>query len=326
MVAVLAAALGACGAPAPGSQAGPAPLRLGLATLVVPPVPNSVLWLAKDDGFYQREGLDVSLLRLEGTPRVIAAMLAGDVDVGNVATDEVVRLTSSGQADLRALHSPDPRQFFLIASRSRIASVAGLEGKTLAISTAGGLDDTTTRLVLRSMGVSPNRVDVLAVGDPSARAAALVAGRIDATTISIGTWSTISASAAVRVLVTPEDYYRAAPLVAKVDAVTASTLAAKREVLQRFTRAVLAALRRYAQDRGAWVGAMARRRPDLAPSQLSALWDRFRGAWAVDGGMSPAQLETTADILYGSGQLQGVPRIPVSRWTDLPDLRAALGR
>jgi NitT/TauT family transport system substrate-binding protein len=56
---------------------------------VIPPVPNSVLWLAKDEGFYQREGLEVSLVPLSGSPRVLSAMLTGDIDVGNVATDVV---------------------------------------------------------------------------------------------------------------------------------------------------------------------------------------------------------------------------------------------
>jgi NitT/TauT family transport system substrate-binding protein len=325
IIVVMAVALGACGAQGPAPQAAQAPLRLGLATQLVPPVPNSVLWLAKDDGFYQREGLDVDLLALDGTPRVMAAMLAGDVDVGNVSTDEVLRLSSSGQADLRALSSPDPRQFFLIASRSAIGSVGQLRGRTIAISAIGGLDDTTTRLVLRSMGVAAGDLQFAAVGDPTARAAALVAGRIDATTISTGTWSTISDFAGVRVLVSAEAYHAAAPIVSKVDAVTATTLAAKRTVLRRFTRAVLAALRRYAGDRGAWVLAMERRRPDLSASRLNALWDQFRGAWAVDGGMSAAQLQATADMLYGSDQFRGLPRVPIARWTDLADLQAALG-
>jgi NitT/TauT family transport system substrate-binding protein len=316
--------LGGCGSTPSGPQPAAMSLRLGVATLLAPPVPNSVLWLAKDDGFYQREGLDVSLLPLDGTPRVIAAMLAGDVDVGNVSTDQVLQLTASGRADLRALHSPDPRQFFLVASSARIDRVDGLRGRTLAISAIGGLDDTTTRLVLGTKGVAVSDLELIALGDPSARAAALVAGRVDATTISVGTWSTISAHAGVRVLVSPEEYFEAAPLVAKVDAVTAPTLATKRQQLQRFTRALLEAVRWYAQHRQAWIEAMVRRRPELDRSMLSALWDGFSGTWAVDGGMEPAQLQTTAGILYGSAELRGLPHVPVSRWTDLRDLDAAL--
>ncbi len=156
-----------------------------------------------------------------------------------------------------------------------------LHGRTVAISAVGGLDDTTTRLVLRAKGVAPSDLSFVALGDPSVRAAALVAGRIDATTISVGTWSTVSASSAVHVLVSPQDYYDAAPIVAKVDAATTSIVRAKREQVRRFTRAVLKALRFYAHDRPAWVAAMVHRRPELDPPMLSNLWDGFRDGWAV---------------------------------------------
>src|ERR1700741_3068040 len=74
-----------------GSAADPKPaeplkLRLGLGSAPAPALPNSVLWLAKDLGFYKREGLDVEIMEFQGTPLVIAAMIAGDVDVGNVST------------------------------------------------------------------------------------------------------------------------------------------------------------------------------------------------------------------------------------------------
>ncbi len=315
-----------CGGPRSAPRPASAVLRLGVATSLAPPVPNSVLWLAQDEGFYRREGLDVSLLALDGTPRVVTAMMTGDIDVGNVSTDQVLQLNASGRADLRALHSPDPRQFLLLASSARIDRIERLRGSTLAISAIGSLDDTTTRRLLRAKGVAVSDLDLVALGDPSARAAALVAGRVDATTISIGTWSTISTATGVHVLVSPEEYFQAAPLVAKVDAVTAAVLAAKREPLRRFTRAVIRAVRYFAEHRQAWVDAMARRRQELDRPMLAALWDRFRGHWAVDGGMDPGQLNATADILYGSSELRALPRVPIARWTDQPDLEIVLAQ
>src|SRR5256712_10352248 len=46
----------------------PLKLRLGLGSAPAPALPNSVLWLAKDLGFYKREGLDVELTEFQGTP------------------------------------------------------------------------------------------------------------------------------------------------------------------------------------------------------------------------------------------------------------------
>ena len=99
-------------------------LRVGLASSPVPPLPNSVNWLAKDLGFYQREGLEVELIELQGTPLAVAAMISGDIDVGNIATSEVIRLTAAKVQTMRAIHSPDARLYFLVAARDEIKSAA----------------------------------------------------------------------------------------------------------------------------------------------------------------------------------------------------------
>ena len=38
------------------------------------------LWMAKDAGFYQREGLDVEQITIQGTPAV-ASLVAGEIDL-----------------------------------------------------------------------------------------------------------------------------------------------------------------------------------------------------------------------------------------------------
>jgi ABC-type nitrate/sulfonate/bicarbonate transport system substrate-binding protein len=80
----------------------PFKLRLGLGSAPAPPLPNSVLWLAKDLGFYAREGLDVELSEFQGTPLAIAAMLSGTFDVANISTSEVIRMNAAkGTTDAR---------------------------------------------------------------------------------------------------------------------------------------------------------------------------------------------------------------------------------
>ena len=74
-------------APRDGASGGPPrplSLRLSLGNNVLPLIPNSVLWLARDLGYYEREGLDVDLVELNGTPLAIAALVSGQADVANV--------------------------------------------------------------------------------------------------------------------------------------------------------------------------------------------------------------------------------------------------
>ena len=320
------AMLAACGgtaAPAPSAAASASAkpqstlkLNLGLASKPAPALPNSVLWLAKDLGYYEREGLDVTLQELDGTPTVIAAMVAGQVDVGNISTDQALKLTAQKSVDMRALHSPDARQYFLVAARDSIASPADLKGKTFGVARVGSLDDTMTRVVLTNKGVNPNELTYAGIGAPDVRAQALVGGRIDATTMSISTWAPISKQAGVKVLVDADDYFNAAPIVLKIDAATTSVIKQKPEELRSFTAAILKASRDFAKNENTWVDAMGKRRTDLSKADLESLWPQFKESWAVNGLINLDSYQKTADYLYGTDDFKDVPKIGLNDWTD----------
>ena len=209
----------------------PLKLRLGLGSAPAPALPNSVLWLAKDLGFYKREGLDVELNEFQGTPLVIAAMIAGDIDVGNVSTSDVIRMNATKGQAMRAIHSPDTRLYFLIAARDNIMSASALQDKTFAVARIGSVDHTLSMIALKGLGVNTASLTAVAIGTPSTRAQALVAGRVDATTLSLATWVTIQREPGVKVLVDHNTYYDTATVVEKVNAVTTKVMEDKPEHL-----------------------------------------------------------------------------------------------
>jgi NitT/TauT family transport system substrate-binding protein len=303
-------------------------LRVGLGSSPVPPLPNSVLWLAKDLGFYQREGLDVELIEFQGTPLAIAAMVSGDIDVGNVSTSEVMRMTATKTQAMRAIHSPDARLYFLIAARDEIKTVQGLQGKTFAVARLGSVDHTQSMLTLKALGVNPASLTVLAMGVPSTRAQALVAGRVDATTMSVGTWVTIQREPGVRVLVDHNTYFDNATVVEKVNAATAKVIEEKPDQLRRFTAAIVKASRHFAENQESWVTAITKRRAKLERKDAMNLWTSFKASWAVNGLMNLESYRKTADFYYQTSAFEKVPRIDVIEWTDtrfLDDVIKELG-
>src|SRR5581483_1750209 len=247
----------------------PLKLRLGLGSAPAPPLPNSVLWLARDLGFYQREGLDVELTEFQGT--------------------------------MRAIHSPDARLYFLLAARDEIKTVSALQGRTFAVSRIGSADHSLSMLALKSLGFNPAGLKLIAMGVPSARAQALAAGRVDATSLSVGTWVTIQKDPGVRVLVDQNTYYENATVVEKVNAVTTKVMEEKPDHLRRFTAAILKASRHFAENQDAWVAAVTKRRPDLDRKDAADLWAGFKTSWAVNGLMNLDAYKKTADFFYGSG-------------------------
>ncbi len=291
-------------------------LRVGLASSPVPPLPNSVNWLAKDLGFYQREGLEVELIELQGTPLAVAAMISGDIDVGNIATSEAIRLTAAKAQPLRAIHSPDARLYFLVAARDEIKSAQDLHGKSFAVARLGSVDHTLSMAALKGLGVNTANLTVLAMGVPSIRAQALVAGRVDATTMSVGTWATIQREAGVKVLIDQNLFFENATVVEKVNAATAKVIEEKSEQLRRFTAAIIKTSRHFADNQEAWVNAITKRRPKLDRKDAANLWTGFKTAWAVNGLMNLEQYRKTAEFNYQTASFEKVPKIDVIEWTD----------
>src|SRR5262249_5255918 len=90
---------GACGsasspAPAGGSNIEQPHLKVGLISVPATYVP---LYLAVDDGYFAKEGLQVELLPFRGGADLIKAVVAGSADVGVVSLAEVLSGIAAGQ-------------------------------------------------------------------------------------------------------------------------------------------------------------------------------------------------------------------------------------
>jgi NitT/TauT family transport system substrate-binding protein len=253
---------------------------------------------------------------LDGTPTVVASMISGDVDVGNIGTDQAVKLAAQKSLDLRAINSSDVRQYFLIASRDNIVTAADLGGKNYGVANVGSLDDRMSRLVLSARGADPKAMTFVNIGAPDVRAQALVASRLDATTMSIGTWATIQHQPGVKVLVTSDDYYAAAPINLKINAATEKAIKTKPEEMRRFTAAMIKLSRAFAGNQKMWVDAMLVSRPDLKQADLEILWTQFKQSWAVNGLMNLDQYKKTSEYLYQTPDFKDVPQISLSDWVD----------
>src|SRR5262249_10304795 len=53
--------------------------RMNLAYISPNASSSSVLWVAKEAGIYKKHGLDVNVLYIEGTPKALMALFAGEL-------------------------------------------------------------------------------------------------------------------------------------------------------------------------------------------------------------------------------------------------------
>lgn len=300
------------------------PFRLIVTHLEPPLVPNSVMDLAEHLGYFDAEGVDVELVRVQQTPSAIAALQAGDGEMANIGVDALLQVIHNGATDFRAVTSPNKSLPFLIASKDDITTPEELAGRSFGVGRIGSLDHSLSTMVLDSLGVSIDDSEIIALGQPSVRGQALLAGQIDATTMSIGVWSELPDTEGLHVLIDQDTYYEGAPVVNKVNAVTGDVLANRSEDVEAVIRALTKLSRDFAEDPQMWVDAMAEVRPDVERETLELLADAFVGSWSVNGGMSAEELSFTADWLYESEDFQGLEPLALEEWVDFGPVDAVL--
>ena len=105
----------------------------------IPPVPNSVLQLARELGYFQRAGVHVDFLPTTGTPLAVAALLAREGDMANITIDALVAMARQRQTGFRAVSAPAKPIPYVLVSKSDIASIKDLAGRTFGIGQAGTL-------------------------------------------------------------------------------------------------------------------------------------------------------------------------------------------
>lgn len=320
LAALLLAALAAT-APA---RARAEPFRLIVTDLAAPLAPNSVMELAGRLGYYAREGVEVELVRVQQTPSALAALNAGSGDMANVATEAALQLVAGGGMALKAVTSPNKALPFLIAARTGIGTPADLAGARFGIGRPGSLDHRLSAAVLRGAGLDPEALDLVALGQPETRARALASDRIDATTMSIGVWMALPDRTGLRVLIDPEAYHAAAPVVQKINVVTEATRAGRGDEIAAVIRALTRAARDFAADPALWVAAMTQARPDVDRADLETLAAAFAGAWSVNGGLNRDELALTADWLWQGPDFAGLAQPALEDWVDFSALDAAL--
>ncbi len=144
---------------------------------------QSASWVAKDLKIFDKYGLDVDLVMINGGARSMAALLGGSTQfaTGSATAPLLARARGSDVAILAASYNKFPYAF---VAKPEIQSPKGLVGKTIAILNFGGSNDLALQLALKEWGLKRQEVNVIIGGDAPTRLAALTAGRVDATLLS----------------------------------------------------------------------------------------------------------------------------------------------
>src|SRR5262245_19436175 len=141
-----------------------------------------ILETGRQKGFFQKEGLNVSLVYIRGGLD-IKTLLTNDADFAMGSTTAVTAFVAG--APLRIVLSYNAHVDQGLYAQAKYRRITDLKGQPIGSLNPGGLVDTMVRRILVKNGLQPERdVNLLAMGGTPERFAALRAGAIAATMLS----------------------------------------------------------------------------------------------------------------------------------------------
>jgi ABC-type nitrate/sulfonate/bicarbonate transport system substrate-binding protein/LysM repeat protein len=142
-------------------------------------------WIAQDQGFFRKYGLDSQLLFVEGGSRTVQTLISGDVLAAQVAGSSVLQSNLQGSGVVMVAGFLNTMDYKLIVSRD-ITRPDQLKGKIMAVSRIGSSSDFATRYALEKYGLAPDKdVAIVQIGSQPARFSALESGKIHGVMIAI---------------------------------------------------------------------------------------------------------------------------------------------
>ncbi len=160
--------------------------------------------LTKQLGFFDQQGLAVTLIDEASGQSAEDSVLAGQVDAGSGSYNHTIELQAAGknmQCVVQLGITPGEAEMVSTLVSGQIHSVNDLKGKNLGVTELGSGTQTLTIAILDKAGITPDQVHFLPVGAGDTFIAAMQQGRIDAGMTTEPTISRLLSTGAGKILV-----------------------------------------------------------------------------------------------------------------------------
>ncbi len=134
---------------------------------------------------WEKHGLSIKSVYFNSGSVLTQAMMGGNIILSDSGVPEMLALPVSGVFETRVVTVNINRLEHIFVTRKNVVKPEDLKGKRIAVSRFGSASDLTTRMVLRSWRLDPEKdVVLLQSGNTPTRMSALLAGHVDGALVS----------------------------------------------------------------------------------------------------------------------------------------------
>lgn len=273
---------------------------------------NMAFSAAKLSGYYRAEDLDVEFI-LMSAGTAVQALIGGSVDfalVGGAAVTSMLR-----GAPIRFVLASFYRPVYFVYGRPALKDIRDLKGKKIGVANLGAASDFLLREALSMQKVDESDVNIIAVGLPTTRVAALMAGTIDATIVNVPHNFRLEQAGFRELLAFPQlDLVElSAPIT-----VRDKFLQTDFRTVERFIRASLRGIHLARTDRTRVIPIIANN-VNVDETLAAKTYDLYRAAMSIDGTISEDLQRKSLEVYLKMAGTKSAP--PLERFYDFKTTR-----
>ena len=306
------ALLSACGSDqADANEGGDGAESMAITVGVLPITEVAPIYLGVEQGFFEEEGLDVTITSVNSGAATVSGVVSNDFEF---AFTGVLPFFQAREANVplaavaNGVYQTSPETHgegrstaeILVNSDSPIVDPADLEGATVAVNALGGVQELAARNSLEANGVDPSSIKFVELPVPT-QPDALAQGQVDAI-FAAEPFETIALNEGARIVLSPYNDTEF-PLDLAIYITSQQFLSEQADVVERFGRAINRSMA-YAQSNPDEARATIGEYTDLPPAVLA---DVVLSYW--DPAVSRDSLEEQANLALTSGLLKNAPDI-----------------
>jgi NitT/TauT family transport system substrate-binding protein len=289
----------------------------GGGSITVSALPSAFLaslYIAEQDGLFEKEGLDVNIVELQSGADGVAAIVSGSAQYADLGFDDLATLAAEGEDSIVMVHNLVRRVTFTLVMNPDVAREKGitrdspieeryaaLEGLRLGVTSPGAASDKYMRYYLREAGLDPERdAEIIAIGDGASLLAALETNQIDAYQLSPPTPYVAETEGFGTIIIDGPsgDVPRFADFAYTGMAVNRTWAEENADSAKAFSRALNAAMTQVQEDSDAAAAKIVERMSAGDLPVLQRTLDALLPALSVDGCFDAAAIEDTLAVMH----------------------------
>ena len=141
------------------------------------------VYLARELGLYEQQGLDVTISDLTGSAKAMQALMGGSADVAAGFYDQTIQMAAEGRR-VRSFVTLTRYLGFVVAaatgSKRKISRIEDLKGAVVGVAAPGSSGHLLLNYLLVTHGLTPSDASVFSIGTGASAVAAMERGMVDA--------------------------------------------------------------------------------------------------------------------------------------------------